>query len=521
MLNHSVKAITSGWLNRWPANHFWLTIGVGLAMLVVVLLPLNLLVTQRFHHDEALYATWALDIASGENPMLYQTPIDKPPLFLYILAGSLRLLDTTETAARLPSLLATCLTVGLTFWLGRKLYGQPTGLVAAWLVALSPLIILFAPTAFTDPMLMVLVLAGCVAAVYGRAVWAGIFLGLAIATKQQGIFFVLLAAAMLMPGVGDVNITRMHHTLRTTLRYIFYFLLTILLTLLPVFLWDIVRNQSPGFWQLSLINYGGLNNSIGQFGERWWGFVDLLAYATASPSLNFIFIAGLPLLLGFGIINQHSNTYYDWILTLFILGFLFVHTWFSFQVWDRYLLGLVPFLALLLARILILPWAISKALWFNQHFRFLPLAGFVFSLALALLLTLTLARPVQDAVNGRYPLGSHSQALSGIEQITAYLQGNTNADTTLYHRWLGMHWRFYLWDYPYDLQYWSSPDELVNHAKPGHLIAFPSWHSDTQARLALAEAGFDIHELMRGYTPLGNPSVVLYQIVEKEVGRKE
>jgi len=244
----------------------------------------------------------------------------------------------------------------------------------------------------------------------------------------------------------------------------------------------------------------------------------LLTYTTASPILNTVFIAGLPFLLGYGMINQRSNTYHDWVFTLFILGFLLVHAWFSFQVWDRYLLGLVPFLALLLARISILPWVILKQFWLDQQANFLPAAGFLFSLALILLLALTLAQPVQNAVNGRYPLGSHSQALSGIEQIVAYLQGNTNADITLYHRWLGTHWRFYLWNYPYDLQYWSSPDQLASHAKPGHLIAFPSWHSDTEARLALEEAGFDLHELARSYTPLGNPSVVLYQIEEKEIG---
>jgi hypothetical protein len=372
-----------------------------------------------------------------------------------------------------------------------------------------------------------LVLAGCVAAAYGRAVWAGIFLGLAIATKQQGVFFVPLAAALLIPGASGWEPGvggHTHYAIRTTSRNILVLFLTILLTLFPVFLWDIFRNQSPGFWQLSLINYGGLNNTIGQFGERWWDFVGLLTYATASPILNVIFIVGLPLLLVYGIFSQRfniptfqrSNIYYDWIFALFIPGFLFVHTWFSFQVWDRYLLGLIPFLALLLARLLILPWIILKQFWLDQHSRFLSAARFIFFLAVGLLLILTLARPVQDAVNGRYPLGSHSQALSGIEQIVAYLQGNTDADTTLYHRWLGMHWRFYLWDYPYDLQYWSSPDELVSHAKSGHLIAFPSWHSDTETRVALAEARFELHELTRGYTQLGNPSVILYQIVKKE-----
>jgi 4-amino-4-deoxy-L-arabinose transferase-like glycosyltransferase len=503
-------------LFQWNITRFWLPAAVSLALLSAILFPLNLLTSQRFHHDEALYATWALEIASGENPLLGHTPIDKPPLFLYTVAATLSLFGVTETTARLPSLLATALTVGLTFWLGRKLYGDGVGLLAAWLVALSPFTILFAPTAFTDPLLVAFVLAGCLTAAYGRAGWAGMFLGLAIATKQQGVFFVPLVVALLGSSVKCQVPSVTFHVSRFTFHASLTLLLTTFLTLLPVFLGDLARDQSPGFWQLSLINYGGLDASA-RFGERWWEFVELLKYGTASPILNTIFVAGLPLLLIYGI-RQHQT---DWIFFLFALAFLLGHALLSFQVWDRYLLGLIPLLALLLARILLLPWSILKQSWLNHHPKFLPVAALVNSLALICLLTITLASSVRDAVNARYPLGSNSHALNGIEQITAYLQGHAGADTTLYHRWLGTHWRFYLWGYPYDLQYWPSTQHLANRAKPGHLIAFPSWHSETEARLALAEAGLRLQELTRAYTPAGYPSIVLYQIIEKEVGSKE
>ena len=117
--------------NLDPAK--WLPAAVGLALLSAILLPLNLLSSLPFHQDEALYATWAMEIASGRNPWLVEVPIDKPPLFLYAAAGSMWLLGPTETAARLPSVLATVCTVGLTFWLGRRLYNSRVGLLAAWL----------------------------------------------------------------------------------------------------------------------------------------------------------------------------------------------------------------------------------------------------------------------------------------------------------------------------------------------------------------------------------------------------
>jgi len=500
-----------------------------------------------------------LQIASGRDPWLVRTPIDKPPLFLYTIAGSLRLLGATETAARLPSLLATALTIWLTFGLGRKLYNEAVGLLAAWLAALSPFTILFAPTAFTDPMLVALVLAGCLAAAHARPGWAGLFLGLAIAAKQQGVFFAPLAMALLVSCITC-------HVSRVTCHVLRSFLLAIIVVLLPIFIWDLAREQSSEFWRLSLVNYGGLGITTANFGERWWAFIGLLKYGAASPFLNSIFVAGLPLLLTYGVWHNNQSrirrfsvkfehaslpnpaddqilssarlsgktsgrsllscasaqaTQTDRIFSLFTLAFLAGHAWLSFQVWDRYLLGLIPILALLLARILLLPWSILTSYWLNHRPKLRPIARLVAGLGLVYLLAATLAGPAQDAANARYPLGSNSSALSGLEQITAYLQGHAGANTTLYHRWLGTHWRFYLWGYPYDLQYWQSPQDLATRARPGHLIAFPSWHSDTQARLALAAAGLSLQELTRAYTPAGYPSIVLYQIVEKEVRSRE
>ncbi len=38
----------------------------------------------RFHPDEALFSTWALKIARGENILLIGVPVDKPPLLIYL-----------------------------------------------------------------------------------------------------------------------------------------------------------------------------------------------------------------------------------------------------------------------------------------------------------------------------------------------------------------------------------------------------------------------------------------------------
>ena len=238
--------------------------------------------------------------------------------------------------------------------------------------------------------------------------------------------------------------------------------------------------------------------------------------------MNVIFLVGLPVLLIYGAWQSYrlpvpkylanQPVLIDWLLTLFLLAYLLAHAWLSFQVWDRYLLGLIPLLALLLARILWLPWSVLPARWLDHHPNLGQVARLGGILALGVLLATTLGHPMQDAANARYPLGSHSQALQGIDQIVAYLQGHAGANHTLYHHWLGTHWRFYLWDYPYDLQYWESPQELAARAKPGHLIAFPGWQSETETRLALARSGLTLRELTRAYNPAGYPAIILYQL---------
>ena len=566
----------------------WQLLGVGLAMLTAILLPLNLLANQRFHHDEALYASWALQIASGENLWLAQTPIDKPPLFLYTTAASMRFLGTTETAARLPSLLATVFIVALTFRLGQKVFSDAVGLLAAWLVALSPFIVMFAPTALTDPMLVALILAACLAAAGGRPILAGVWLGLAAATKQQAIFFIPLTMMFLSlsPNFGLAKGRREQRTTFGTNTvqippsdppqeeekngfweplngYILaqgLLLLTAGLAFLPALIWDGMRGQTPGFWRLSLTNYGGLAAATVSWTERWWEFFELLQYGTASFILNLIFGLGLPLLLIWdageilkvragGTLSQCSphlmsgadtpdalgvqNAFWtpkaldrlswsaaqmalvDGGLALFCAIFLLGHVLLSFQVWDRYLLGLIPILALLLARILWLPWFVFRQYWFDQPSPVWSIARLMWTFLIIWLLAAILPQPIQDAVNARYPLGSNSAGLSGLKHITAYLQGQAGANHTLYHRWLGTHWKFYLWDYPYDLQYWESPQALANRAEAGHLIAFPSWRSETEARIALAEAGLRLIELSQAYGPAGNRSITLYRVEER------
>lgn len=93
--------------------------------------------------DEGRYAEIAREMAASGD---YLTPrlngvkyFEKPPLVYWLTAGSIKLFGVNEWAARLwPALFA--LFGGMTvYFLGRRLYGARAGLIAAAVLALSPL----------------------------------------------------------------------------------------------------------------------------------------------------------------------------------------------------------------------------------------------------------------------------------------------------------------------------------------------------------------------------------------------
>lgn len=69
----------------WDRVFLWALVVVGAG------LRLSLIAGQRFHGDEAIYGYWAQLVASGQDPLLISVPLDKPPLFIYLLAGVFRL----------------------------------------------------------------------------------------------------------------------------------------------------------------------------------------------------------------------------------------------------------------------------------------------------------------------------------------------------------------------------------------------------------------------------------------------
>ena len=524
-----------GWVGgRWAA------LGLTLLMVVGAALRFAPIGTNRFHQDEALYSFWALQIATGRDPILNHFPVDKPPLFIYTLALCFKLFGPSEAAARLPSELSSVASIAFLYYLAWRLYGRAVAMVAAILMALSPFNILFAPTAFTDPLMVAWVLAALCLAAKGSLGWCGLVLGLAAATKQQGLLFVPLAVLIGIrchkppppappPTLGEGSTPPLQGWggLRGGLREGLFLALGFLAVMAPVAWWDSLRwRLQPNYFEQSLISYGGLTLvNPAQLVERLGDWAEVLHYTTASPVLNTLLLVGLPCLLLYDLSWRRGEpaTFFDVVLSAFVVLFLLGHWLLSFNIWDRYLLGLVPLLLILLARVI---WLGSGALAhlflfldFGSLSWRLPKSGLRGFLAVVLVAA-TLTGPALVAAQSGYPIGGDHGAYDGIEAVADYFRERVPAGSILYHHWLGWHYSFYMFDFPLVLRWYPSPEELAQDARQvddaQRYVVFPSGKLTVEVGDALAKARLTLHRVYRTYRRDGTASFTVYRIEDRK-----
>jgi len=103
---------------------------VAFTMVYIIGLFLNVMEV-----DAAQYASISREMADDESWLQvmhrHQNYLDKPPLLFWLSAAMFKLFGVSNFAYKLPSFLFTLLGVFATFRLGKKLYNQQTGLVAA------------------------------------------------------------------------------------------------------------------------------------------------------------------------------------------------------------------------------------------------------------------------------------------------------------------------------------------------------------------------------------------------------
>ncbi|MGD1994458.1 MAG: glycosyltransferase 87 family protein, partial [Anaerolineae bacterium] len=386
----------------------------------------------------------------------------------------------------LPGLVAGMVTVALTGRLAIALYRDVlASLVATLAVALSPFALLFSATGFIDPVMVALGLAGCVAAADDRPGWAGALAGLAFAAKQTGLVWLPLVG-----GVAFLSAVRSGKRPRRWARALTRGAAGFVLVMVLVLAWDRVRvaRGAESFWQVGLAGYGGLRISwASELVPRLQAWGSWLLDSLGSPVLAGLLLVGVSTLVLRAVRHRDWTALFDLIFVVFSVAYLLIHWMWAFQVWDRYLLPLVPVVAMLGGRL------VSEAIaWLRDRVSRLPVRGVQWAALGGVVLCL--ACPAARAVTGRLPVGAGSASYDGIDQVTAFLSGLPEG-TVIYHHWLGWEYGFYLFGAPLYLAYWPDPAWLARDVQAfgqadARYIVFPAWESSARAEAALAEAGY-------------------------------
>ncbi len=449
--------------------------------------------------------------------------MDKPPLVIYLLAALFRLagfdgqapLDPQRLilAGRLAALLASSISLALLWLVARHVYGPRVALGALALFALSPLAVQLSPTLFTDPWLVLWMLLGLWAALKRRVWLAGIACGLAYATKQQALLFMpLLLAVLLLEQRRPIapSLLQVLSSRRLAWRWLNGFALVAV----AVLWWDSLRWQwMPSYWDRSAQTYGGvalaLDAGLPQRLAQWG---ELLGYGLGWP----LWLA-LGALVSWAVLIRRDHLaparggprWFDALLVVFSASYLLLHVATNLAPWDRYLLPLLPLLAVLLARSAF--WA-----WDAIGDRMQPAgrAGWARTAA-AGGMALGLLYAGYTASFARLPLGEGG-AYDGVQQVAASVRTAGSPGAILYHHWLGWHYNFYLYAAPVELRWWQDPPDLARKvaANPGprQLIAFPAGRGQEDVRAALAAVGLALSPVLVAPDANGAPSVTLYCI---------
>ncbi len=467
-------------------------------ILLGMVLRIMLITAFPFREDEAVYAMWALHSLT-EDPLFLTIWPDKPPIFIWLLSAIFGLtglgelgaggfsasgfstsgFSAAEFSARWLNMAASVLTIPVVAVTARRLWGRQAMLWTAIVLALNPFAIVFAPTGYTDP---VLVFCGAVAlyfAVSGRGFWAGIWLALAIMTKQQGLLYLPLICAFLAcaPEASPKKAAGLptHNGVRAWLA----FLGGVALVVAPILYWDSLRwAVAPSPWDLSIRNYGALTLLPA---SAWWqralAWVELLGYFVGSR-IGWIGVIAICIIF---LTQSRKGAKGDkqvliaiTFLCVWGIGFMLLHIITSVQIWDRYLLPLMPIFALLLGGLLS-QIAIKGRSWASS--------------AVGLGLGALLISASWPAAQGHIPIGGDHGDLAGLHEALEWMRHEQGDEPfIIYHQALGPQLRFYLFaevrSGRVDLRWYPHATYLVDNAvKAPHLRKFllqPDWASVTR-----------------------------------------
>jgi 4-amino-4-deoxy-L-arabinose transferase len=266
------------------------------------------------------YKAWV-----GNNVWLH-----KPTVPLWFMSASIYAFGTSEIAVRLPSILLSLLAIYLTFLIGRTLFNNRIGLLAAFLHSINGIVLEVAggklasdhvETCF-DVMIEVAILFCIISIVkknkYYYSLISGVFIGLAIISKW-------FPAMVVFPVWLTGAIFSRKFTLKEIVSHMMVMACGCLIITLPWFIYFLHQFPQEARWEIyrSVVAY---SESIEGWGAEWWYYINYV-------EIIFGEIVYIPLIYA---IYRLFKDRQEWALKLLTIWWVIPVVIFSFGVTKRH-----------------------------------------------------------------------------------------------------------------------------------------------------------------------------------------
>lgn len=233
----------------------WIILAALLLKIVYLIIYSSMPEWNMLTVDNQYHFNWAKDIASGN--IFGDTTYFRAPFYIFCLAAVFSLFGATLTTARILGLVIGLVSVLLTFLTGKQLFSKRTGLLAAAIQSVYPLILYFESELLLDPLFMLLLQLS----VYFFILWykkqslsslvfMALALGLASITRPTALLFLPLVIVFLYFSSP---------LWKQRVKIIALFALLLALIILPI----TIRNYVIGGEAVLISSQGGINFYIG------------------------------------------------------------------------------------------------------------------------------------------------------------------------------------------------------------------------------------------------------------------
>jgi len=368
-------------LLSWFAN-FNKFVPISLGIIAFSLIFWQLGANQLVPWDESIYAKIAKNMVVNNEYIVQQWQpnqpwYEKPPLFMWLMAGFMNLLDVTNLAAKLPSAIFGFLTIFVVYAFGKKLFNKTSGFLAAFSLLTTVHFLYYSRQAMTDITNLFFITYAMylyyLAKDSGKLkywIFSGITIGLAVMTK--GVIGLLPFAVIGLHELYIFITKQQKLDMWLIRRYLSMFVIS-LVVFLP---WHIAMfnifgitfiNQYLGYHVLARAT-----EAIENKGQPWWWYFVVIK---VSMRLWFIaLLASLPWFIQNLLVKTRNivdkNKY---VFLLLWAGFIFFFFSIAKSKLVWYIIPLYPVVALIVGRFIerVLNYIMEKYSRFNNYiFKF-------------------------------------------------------------------------------------------------------------------------------------------------------